>query len=118
MIIPVGHRVLVKRERVEDHDPTFKQAKAAGIVIPETEDRQRAQAGLDKGTVTAIGPDAWKGFYLAANPSDANLRGFIPWATVGDVVVFAKYAGKVIQDLDNENYVALNDDDIIAVLKE
>ena len=118
MIEPCGHRVLVRRDRVEDHDPAFKKMQEIGLVIPHTEDREREQAGLDRGEIVAVGPDAWKAFYLASNPADQNLRGFTPWAKVGDFVVFAKYAGKVIKDKDGKEYMAINDEDIVVVLKD
>ena len=51
MIIPTLHRILVKADKLEETDKTFVQARKIGIVIPENEDRKRAQAGVDKGIV-------------------------------------------------------------------
>jgi co-chaperonin GroES (HSP10) len=68
----------------------------------------RYQASVDKGVVIAVGPTAWKDF------------GSEPWAKVNDVVIFAKNAGKSVEDPSNKDipYVLLNDEDIVATLKE
>jgi chaperonin GroES len=99
MIQPVGHRVLVKPIPTE-------RTTAGGIVIPDqTVDRnQRDQV---KGTVVAIGANAWKGF------DDGS-----PWATLGDLVLFSRYGGKIVYDDDGTEYRVLNDDDIVAIVSE
>ncbi len=106
MIIPAGHRVLVRQEKYDEHDEVFAKAKSVGIEI--VKDREvRYQASVDKGVVVSIGSTAWKDF------------GQEPWAQVGDVVVFAKNAGKTIEDPEDKEtpYVVLNDEDIVAVIK-
>jgi co-chaperonin GroES (HSP10) len=119
MILPVGHRVVIKQEKLEEADPTYKKATQLGIVIAEHDDKKREQAGFDKGTVIAIGPDAWKAFYLNSNPQDSTLRGFEPWCKIGDKVAFAKYSGKTVKDPeDHQDYMVLNDEDIVCVIKE
>lgn len=105
MIQPAGHRVLVKVEKIEEMDQVFQSAKKAGIVIADTEESQRRQSGLDRGTVVAIGPTAFKAF------------GDVDWCAVGDFVAFAKYAGKIIED-QGSKFLVLNDEDVIAVFKE
>lgn len=106
MIEPLLHRIIVKQQKLEEVDQTLKRARAAGIVIAEHADTARAQAGVDKGTVVAIGPTAYRDFN-----TNTPIK-------VGDVVVFAKFSGKVIQDPeDGEEYVALNDEDIVAIIK-
>jgi co-chaperonin GroES (HSP10) len=107
MIIPAGHRVVVRQEKYDEHDEVFASAKRVGIEI--VKDREvRYQASVDKGVVVSIGPTAWKDF------------GAVPWANVGDVVVFAKNAGKTIEDPQDKEtpYVVLNDEDIVAIIKE
>lgn len=99
-IIPCGHRILVKPEKLHDADPTYRQAAAAGILIPEMA-KKLEQAAMDKGVVVAIGPTAFKDF------------GGEAWCKVGDTIAFAKYGGKYIGD-----DLILNDEDVIAVLKE
>ena len=107
MIIPAGHRVVVKQEKYEEHDEVFAAAKRAGLEIVK-DSNVRYQAGVDKGVIAAIGPTAWKDF------------GGVNWAEVGDTVVFAKNAGKTVEDPQDKNtpYVVLNDEDIVAVIKE
>lgn len=107
MIIPCGHRVVVKVQDITEFDPVYQSARKSGLEIPVNhEDHQRKQAGMDKGTVVSIGSTAFKDF------------GGDAWCAVGDLVIFAKYAGKVVEDTDSNKYVILNDEDVVAVLKE
>ena len=106
MIEVILHRVLVKQEQLKDVDPTYIRAKAAGFIIPEHEETKRAQAGVDKGTIVALGSTAFRDFNV-----DSPIK-------VGDVVAFAKFSGKVITDPeDGLDYVALNDEDIVAIIR-
>ena len=106
MIEVILHRVLVKQEQLKDVDQTYKRAAASGIIIPEHEDTKRAQAGVDKGTIVALGSTAFRDFNV-----DSPIK-------VGDVVAFAKFSGKVITDPeDGLDYVALNDEDIVAIIR-
>jgi co-chaperonin GroES (HSP10) len=106
MILPVGHRVLVKQESYEETDAVFRSARKAGIVI-EKDKSVRYQESVDIGEVVLVGSTAWKDF-----GSDA-------WAKVGDKVVFAKHAGKRVEDPENKesHFVVLNDEDIVAIIK-
>jgi co-chaperonin GroES (HSP10) len=106
-ITPTGHRILVKQEDYDETDDVFKSARKAGIEI--VKDRgTRYQESVDKGVILAIGPTAWKDF------------GGVNWANVGDTIVFAKHAGKRVEDpADKEtHYVVLNDEDVVAVITE
>lgn len=105
-IIPAGHRVLVKQEQYDEHDEVVRSAKRAGIEIVQDK-AVRYQDSVDKGVVLAIGPTAWKDF------------GGVNWANVGDTVVFAKHAGKRVEDPDDKdaNLVILNDEDICAIVR-
>jgi co-chaperonin GroES (HSP10) len=106
MIVPLLHRIIVKQHKLEEVDQTLKRARAAGIVIADHADTKRAQAGVDKGVVVAIGPTAYRDFQ-----TDVPIK-------VGDTVAFAKFSGKVIEDPEtSEEYVALNDEDVVAILK-
>jgi co-chaperonin GroES (HSP10) len=112
VIIPCGHRVVVKQQKLEDSDITYKRATKAGIVIAETEDKKREQAGLDKGKVIAIGPGAFVEF-------NREQMGDSPWCKVGDIIAFAKYSGKnVVDPDDHEVYMVINDEDVVCVIKE
>lgn len=105
-LIPLGHRILVKPQRVEDTDQLYKSAKAAGIELLEYEIRKE-QVAMDKGTVLDIGPTAFKDF------------GVEPWCQIGDLVAYARHGGKMIQDPDSkEILLLLNDEDLICKLVE
>jgi co-chaperonin GroES (HSP10) len=105
MITPILHRILVKQNRLEDTNKDYQRAAKAGIIIPEHEDKIRAQAGVDTGTIVAVGPTAYKDF------------GVDPPIKVGDVVAFARFSGKVVVDpQDNQEYVLLNDEDICTII--
>jgi len=104
-IIPCGHRVLIKPFKQADVDPSLQAAKRMGLQIVNN-NQAREDASVDKGTVLAIGPNAWKAF-----------DGGEPWCAVGDTVLFTKFAPKFVED-GKETYGLLNDDDVIAVIKE
>ena len=98
MIVPCGHRVLVKIDEVEEKT-------AGGIVIPKTIAAKEEEAGIF-GTIVAIGETAWKDF------------GGRSWASTGDRVMIAKYGGFIAQEPGaTEKFRILNDEDIIAVIK-
>jgi co-chaperonin GroES (HSP10) len=106
MIIPVIHRIVIKPDKLEETDKTFKRASAAGIIIPDNDDRKRAQAGVDKGIVVSIGPTAFRDF-----GAECPIK-------VGDYIAYARFAGKHIEDpYTNEEFVALNDEDIISIFR-
>ena len=86
--LPLGERVLVKR--VEE-----KRTTASGIIIPDN-----AKEKPLNGTVAAIS-------------SEVKENGEI---NEGDTVVFAKYSGTEIT-IDNVEYLVMNTDDILGILK-
>lgn len=107
MIEVILHRVLVKQEKLEETDKDYKRAAAAGIIIPDHEDSKRAQAGVDKGTIVGLGATAFRDFNV-----DSPIK-------IGDVVAFARFSGKTITDPeDNLEYIALNDEDIVAIIRK
>jgi co-chaperonin GroES (HSP10) len=112
VLIPCGHRVVVKQEKLEDTDPAYRKAVRAGIMIADTEDKRREQAGFDKGTVVAIGPGAFVEF-------NRNQGTEGTWCQIGDKVAFAKYSGKTVVDPDNhEVYMVINDEDVVCIIRE
>jgi co-chaperonin GroES (HSP10) len=112
MLVPVGHRVVIKQERLEDQDPAYKNMAQLGFAIPDSDEKKREQLGYDKGRLVSVGPGAFREFNASQGLSD-------PWAVVGDLVAFAKYSGKnIIDPDDNEVYMVLNDEDIVCVIKE
>ncbi len=84
---PLANRVLVERE--EEVTTT-----ASGIIIPDNAKEKPLQ-----GKVLAVGPDA----------KEEGIN-------EGDTVVFGKYAGSEIT-LDGKEYLILNSDDILGLLK-
>lgn len=106
-IKPVLHRIIVKPDKIEDKDPHFKAARAAGIVIVD-EERKREQAAVDTGVVVSIGSTAFKDFGADRDTIKVNQR-----------ICYAKYGGKAIEDpATGETFVALNDEDVIAILSQ
>lgn len=106
-IRPAGHRLVVRAYKQEQVDPLM--AKHADFVKSLTivnDNKKREDASVDKGIVLAIGPTAWKDF------------GGEPWCKVGDEIIFAKFAGKVVTDPSNgEDVFILNDEDVCAVVE-
>jgi len=104
----VGHRLVIKPYSIEQHDPVFARAKAAGLTLLE-QDERRNQVAVDKGTVLEIGPTA----FIALNPP-----GEPAWCKVGDVIGYTRNAGKYIK-LDDESHVlVINDEDVVNIFKE
>lgn len=84
---PLANRVLVERE--EEVTTT-----ASGIIIPDN-----AKEKPQQGKVVAVGPDA----------KEEGIND-------GDTVVFGKYGGNEIS-LDGVDYLILNSDDILGLIK-
>lgn len=103
MIIPALHRVLIKPDKFDEIDEDRKKAKALGLFLPESD--KRADASVDKGKVVAIGSTAFQDFGTES-----------PIA-IGDYVAFAKFSGKHLSD-NGEDFVILNDEDIVCIFKE
>ncbi len=102
MIVPLGHRLLVKPQKIEEIDEAYAAAERLGLEIAGTE-KTREQAAVEKGVVVAIGTTAFKDF------------GGEPWCSVGDLVGFTRYGGRFIEDPDSkEKYILLNDEDLIC----
>ena len=103
-IQPCGHRLVVKPFKQEEVDEVLKAAKKFGFQIVN-ENQKREDASVDKGVVLSIGSTAWKDFNSE------------PWCKVGDTILFAKFAGKFIEDPETkENLCILNDEDVVAVI--
>lgn len=105
----VGHRLVIKPFSIEQHDPLFAAAKAAGIELLPNEAR-REQVAVDKGTVLEIGPSA----FTALNPPGAD----VPWCAVGDVIGYTRNAGKFIKIDDTTHVLVINDEDVVNIFKE
>jgi len=94
-LVPLEDRVVVRPLEQEEKTPS-------GIVLPDT-----AKEKPTKGKVVAVGPGRY----------DDNGK-LIPMpVSVGDVVVYAKYAGTELK-LDGEEYLVMRASDIIGILPE
>jgi chaperonin GroES len=90
---PLHNHVIVK--------PIQEETKG-GIILPETADKEKPE----KGEVIAVGP---------GKLTETGQR--IPIdVKVGDKVVFKKYSPDEIK-VDNEEYLVLEDTDIMAVIE-
>lgn len=104
MIKITGCRILVKPFKLQEHDKVFASAKAAGIELPEFSERKE-QVNVDKGTVLQKGPKCHEDY--------------IGDLEVGDVIGYAKFGGKFVQDpQDEEIYLVINDEDLVCIYKE
>lgn len=91
---PLGDRVVI--EPLEE-----EQTTASGIVLPET-----AKEKPQRGKVLAVGP--------GSRDKDGNL---VPLdVKVGDVVLFAKYAGTEFKIDATRTLLVMRENDLLAVL--
>jgi chaperonin GroES len=97
-ILPTEYKVLIYPKQVDERTK-------GGIIIPD-ESKDREQFAQMEGTLVARSPlaftyDDWKS---ASPPS------------VGDRVLFAKFAGAKVTGKDGKEYRLVNDKDVAAVL--
>ena len=92
-LVPLGDRVVLKRVKAEE---TTK----SGIVLPGQAKEKPQQA-----EVIAVGP----GGVMTAKK--ITMQG-----KAGDKVIYSKYAGTKVK-LEDEKYVVVKQDDILAVIK-
>lgn len=103
-VIPAGHRLVIKPHKLEEIDESLARAKRMGLEVIR-ENQKREDQSVDKGVVLAIGPTCW--------PDSP------PWCVVGDTILFAKFSPKFIEDPETKEQLGiLNDDDVVAVVKE
>ncbi len=98
-IRPVEFKLVVLPKQVEE-------VTKGGIIVPPTKvdtDKYATQ----EATIVAIADKAF---------SEADIWGSNP-PKVGDVVLFAKYAGLLRKGADGKDYRVLNDKDVCAVLE-
>ena len=96
-ILPTGGHLLVLPDKIEEKT-------SGGIYMPETV-RDQEQVAATKGTLIAIGPGAW-----------IDLDDGQAWAEVGDRISYGRYAGISMKGQDGEDYVLMNDNDVLARL--
>ena len=91
-LVPLGDRVVLKQVAAEE---TTK----SGIVLPgQTKEPQQAE-------VVAVGPGG-----MVDGKEVAML------VSVGDTVIYSKYAGTEVE-LDGEEYLVVKQNDILAIVK-
>ena len=96
-ILPTGGHLLVLPEKV-------KEKTAGGIyLVQETQDKEQQAATV--GTLVGVGPSAW-----------ADIDDGSPWAIVGNKISYSKYAGVSMIGKDDESYILINDNDVLAKL--
>lgn len=93
-----GYRLMVKADPIEE-------ISKGGIVLSVDKTRERAAQNI--GTVVSIGDQCFTQYEGE------------PWCEVGDTVLYSRYAGKFVMDpVTQEEYVLLNDEDVIATIEE
>lgn len=97
-MIPLGNRVLVKRD-----DP--EEVTDGGIIIANSQ-VEKEYLGETRGTVLAVGPEAWD--YEGGEASRCE---------PGDKILFARYSGVSVSS-DRRSNVLMNDADIIAKVED
>jgi len=92
--------VLIKAEDVDE------QTRGGLYLAPSTMERRKNERVI--GTIVAIGKTAWLGFDKGE-----------PWAEAGDKILYARYGGCTVKDPETqEEFIILNDEDVIAIVKE
>ncbi len=94
MLKPLGDRVVIELVEVEEKT-------AGGIVLPDT-----AKEKPQEGRVVAVG---------TGRVLDSGER-VAPEVSVGDRIIFSKYAGTEVKYQDKE-YLILRESDILAVVE-
>lgn len=102
-IHPVGHRILVKLKEADK-----EEVSKGGILLSTGVDQERRQKATQDALVVELGPNAYKAF------DDGE-----PWCSAGDWVKISKYCGEDYTDeVTKEVFRILNDEDVLAVIKE
>jgi chaperonin GroES len=96
-IRPLNDRVVV--EPIEEEEMTFAGGE---LVLPDT-----AKEKPQQGKVLAIGPE------VRSEDEDGNVVG----VQVGEVVIYAKYAGTTFKTREGKEMLILREDDILGVLE-
>ena len=96
-ITPLDVKVLVKPDPVEEKT-------AGGIILADTTKEKSRYAGT-KATLIAVGPNAFREWGEGAGPK------------IGDRVLYAQYSGARQKGDDGEEYVVMNDEDLICTVE-
>ena len=96
-INPVGHRLLVLPEEVEE-------VTQSGIIVTVGNQKDREQLAQIRGTVVAMGTTAY------ADQKD-------PWCQVGDFVIVRPNAGTRLK-IQGREFRLINDDSVESVVQD
>jgi len=96
-IEPTGGHLLVKPKKVEE-------VTEGGIIMPH-ETLTKEQQAATEGRLVAVGSSAWR-----------DLDDGQPWAYAGDNISYSRYAGVEMTGADGEQYMLINDVDVLARL--
>jgi co-chaperonin GroES (HSP10) len=119
MIKVAGHKVLIKHmqfeERMEEILPDA--LKQHGFIIEATADqKKREEVASEVGTVVGLGKTCWHAYDKFLKNGDVNPE-WEPWCKVGDQIIFARYAGKIVEDpVSKEKFMIINDEDVHGVV--
>jgi len=97
-IYPVGHRVLILPEQIEEKTE-------GGIILHTGSQKAREEMAQINGVVVELGTTAY-----SDQPST--------WCELGDKVIFGKYSGLIYDGQDGKKYRILNDLDVVAIVKK
>lgn len=101
-IEPLDLKVLVRPKAAE-------KLTAGGIIVPDAvADRQKY--AVTEGVLVAAGDNAFDEWLKGKHPSQ------VITPKVGDRVLHAQYAGARVKGEDGEDYLLMNDEDVVAVL--
>jgi len=111
-IKPCGHYVLVKPDPIE-------KVTASGIITGTTDLHSREEVARVKGTLVAVGENAWKAFGQGEDDGIGK-----PWAEVGNHVYYKRHVSDRYLDENDyidgkpQEYFLLSDDNILAVIND
>ena len=103
-IIPLGFKVLVKIQEIEE-------VTKGGIIIP-TDTVEKESAASQIATVIDFGQAAFT-IGVGDLPNEWNVK-----PVVGSNVILNRYAGITIESKNKEEYRLVNDKEILAILNE
>lgn len=103
MITVTGCRLLIKPIPLQEHDKVWKAAAAMGLELPEISKRKE-EVNIDRGAVIQIGENCHVDY--------------VGHVKVGDMIGYAKFGGKFIQDTDETIYLVINDEDVVCIIKD
>lgn len=97
-IEPLDLKVLVRPD-------TAEEVTKGGIIIPD-QTKDRNKFAVVKATLVESGSNAFKEWGLGNAPA------------AGSRILMAQYAGARVKGLDGQEYILMNDEDVLAIIRE